>query len=134
MCPNTLMVDGFALVGRIRLLLVDRDPVERSRLRSTLEPRFLVVEAADVEQAVKQLDEGLFEAILTEYDLGEHRTGVWLLEYALANREQTRRALMSSTWVPELEDLEKRGVVWLFKLKPLDPVNFSAYFADPWTK
>ena len=63
MSPELRPIDGFALLGQIRLLLVDKDPAERARLRKALEPRFDIVEASNAEEALARLQERWFEAI-----------------------------------------------------------------------
>jgi len=131
MSPTGVATDGLAVVGRIRLLLVDADPAERARLRADLEPRFAVTEAANADEAVGFLGTQYFEAILTDYELGP-KDGAWLLEYVFAHHEHVLRALMSVGGVEELTELRRRGVVWLFKAKPVDAANFSRYFAQPW--
>lgn len=115
-----------------RLLLVDRDPAERARLRSGLEPRFVVGEASSAQEALHRLEERWFQFILTDYELGE-QTGVWLLQQVRTSQPHMRRAMMAAVGVPRCFSLYDEGLFWLFLAKPVDPDYFAGFvgFRNP---
>ncbi len=127
---KTYGVNGFALVQPIRLLVVEPDPSERARLKEGLVPRFDVAEATSAAEAVSAIDERYLDAILASYVLDGEHSGVWLLEYVFQHRPNVHRALMSSRWVAGLDELQERGVVWLWKAKPVCPIEFGKYFRE----
>ena len=111
------------------MLLVEPDAAERSRLRSGLERAFVVTEAARAEEAVGRLEERLYDAILTAYELGEP-DGVWLLRHVAKRHPFVHRTLMAGTFVPDLGELLASEVVMICEQKPLSPEHYARYFAD----
>lgn len=130
-----LEVDGYALIQPIRLLLVDSEAEERARVRQGLGPRFEVTEAPSGAQAIELLGGGhYYDGILTSYLLEGAMNGVALLQYVFERRPDMYRILAHEKWVIELDELQlrERGVVSLFKAKPVDPGAIGRYFRDPW--
>jgi DNA-binding NtrC family response regulator len=123
--------DVSELRSRIRLLLVEADASERTRLRSGLEGRFAITEAADANEAVARLEDRHYDAILTAYEIGIP-DGVWLLKHVSERHPHVHRTLMAAKFVPELADLLTRRVVARCEQKPLSAEHYSAFFAEPW--
>lgn len=85
-------------VDGTRLLLVDDDEHTRYIVRRTLRKLadLHVREAASGEEAMRLLEAGEVDCVLTDFNMGE-KNGVDVLCYAMERQPRARRVLMSGT-------------------------------------
>ena len=122
------MSDGFdAVPMNVVRLLVAADAETREALRSGLDRRFEMAEAATIADALSLVRARWFGAIVVDYEL-DGAAGLPLLERLVEESPHTHRILISRRAVPNLRDLLDDGIVELFLAKPVDADEFSSFF------
>jgi CheY-like chemotaxis protein len=98
------------------ILLVDDEPANLRALRRILgEERTAAVVSA--EEALELLGEQEFDVIISDNSM-PGRSGVELLTEVASSYPRMRRIMFSGSKPDNLDDLERRGVIDVFVLKP----------------
>lgn len=102
---------------RLRVLVVDDDPLVLRALSRVLRRRFDVETAEATDVALKLLEEGAFDAVLSDYEM-PGGNGIQLLQEVRFRHPMIRRLLTSGCDVPDLGQHVQSGLVQRFFAKP----------------
>ena len=108
-----------------RLLLVDDDALHLRAAARALGRQFDVTSAANGEEALARFVPGVFEVVVTDYQMPA-MTGIELLEQVRLLEPRVRRVLMSGIQIPGIAGYIGSGIVEHFLLKPVDLGNVLA--------
>ena len=100
------------------LLVVDQNPVPT--LRRRLRRVHHVLEATSIAVALEELRNQRVDVLLTEHDLGEEHTGLWLLEKTRTRWPFVKRLLMSAQDGRAFEEHLALDLVHGYFQKPVD--------------
>ncbi len=106
------------LPRRLKVLVVDDEPLVRGALVRLLERDTDVAAAATPAEALEKLQRDAFDAVLADFDLESEVDGLALLAQIAARWPQLTRVLHTGLLVPEVERQVRLGAVHAVVTKP----------------